>query len=155
LSEIGGVIGLISGLIVLHDRYYKARPIASLTIRETGSPLRKLACIRIKNTTPHDVAILGANNRQGIYFLAVDEEVRTLLEGAAGTQKFAFMLKPDETKELIIKAKVDGGIPLEVVKNRYIEFFIWWRRGDSTWMPRLPVLVCSTTTVIRQLAGVE
>ncbi len=154
LGELGGIVGLISALVVLYDRYYRGRPVASLMVKVLSPSGRKLVCVRIKNTTAYDVAILGARNRQGVYFLTEDEEARTLIEGAAGTLKFAFMLGPDETKELIIKSNFKDGIPLEA-ENRYVEFFVWWRRGNSTWMPQLPVLVCSTTKVIRQLGGVE
>jgi hypothetical protein len=154
LSEIGGIVGLFGGLLVFYDRYYKGRPIASLTVKVIGTSGRKLVCVRIKNITPYDIAILGAENRQRVYFLTEDQEARSIIEGAAGTQKFAFMLKPEETKELIIQSRFDGGVPLEAV-NRYVEFVIRWRRGNSTWMPQVPIFVCTTTKVLRQLGGVE
>jgi hypothetical protein len=155
LSELGGIVGLIGGLFVLFDRYYKGRPVASLTVNTQSSQGRQLVCIRIKNPTAYDIAILGANNRQGVYYLTMDEDVRSLLEGTAGTLKYAFMLKPDESKELIIKAQMKDNLPLEVTKPGYVEFVIQWRRGNATWLPQIPVLVCSTTRVIRQLAGVQ
>ncbi len=98
--------------------------------------------------------MLNADNREGVYFLVEDEEARTLIEGAAGTLRFAFMLKPDETKELIIKSKFKDGVPLEVM-SRFVMFRIWWRRGNATWLPQMPVVVRSTTSVIRQLGGVQ
>jgi hypothetical protein len=63
--------------------------------------------------------------------------------------------KIPDAKQLIIKAKFDGGVPREVIRSRYAEFVIRWRRGNSTWLPQLPVLVCSTTHVIRQLADAD
>lgn len=155
LSEIGGVVGLIGGLLVFYDRYCRGRPVASLTVNEVSAPPRKLVCIRIKNDTPYDVAILGARNRQGIYFLTENEQTRSLLAGAIGALKFAFVLKPTETKELIIKSNYKDGVAMELLGNRYAEFIIRWRRGNSTWMPQMPIFVCSTTQVIRQLGGVE
>jgi hypothetical protein len=154
LSELGGIVGLIGGLLVFYDRYYQGRPVASLTVKVQSPSGRKLVCVRIKNTTPYDVAILGAKNRQGVYYLTEDEATRSLVAGVMGALKFAFMLKPDETRELIIMPHFDSGIPLEV-KKRYIEFAIYWRRGNATWLPQVPLLVCSTTYVIRQLGGVQ
>jgi hypothetical protein len=153
LSELGGIVGLIGGLLVFYDRYYKGRPVASLTISEKSSG-RKLVCVRIKNTTPYDVAILDAKNKQGVYYLTEDEATRSLVAGAMGAAKFAFMLKPDETRELIIMSHFDSGVPVEV-KKRYVEFAIYWRRGNATWLPQVPLLVCSTTYVIRRLGGVQ
>jgi hypothetical protein len=152
-SELGGIAGLIGAFIVLWDRFYKGRPIASLTVKVQHPSAHKVVCIRIKNTTPYDVAILGAKNRQNIYFLAEDEEILSIVQGVAGAKKFAFMLKPEETRELIVMPKLDGGTPREINK-RYVEFVIRWRRGNATWLPQLPILVCSTTHVIRQLGGV-
>lgn len=153
LSELGGIVGLIGGLLVFYDRYYKGRPVASLTVRAEGPSGRKLVCVRIKNTTPYDVAILGTKNRQGVYYLSEDESVHSLVAGTMGALKIVFMLKPDETRELILRPQFEGGVPVEV-KKRYVEFAIFWRRGNATWMPQVPLLVCSTTYVIRQLGGV-
>jgi len=153
LSELGGIAGLFGALVVLWDRYYKARPIASLTVKVGEPPTRKLVCVRIKNTTAYDIAILGARNRQDVYFLTEDQETLSIVQGATGTKKFAFVLKPDETRELIVMPKFDGGAPREITK-RYVEFAIHWRRGNATWLPQIPLLVCTTTRVIRQLGGV-
>jgi hypothetical protein len=155
LSEVGGIVGLLGGLVVLFDRYYKGRPVASLTVDTLSPSGRKLVCVRIQNTTPYDVVIRHPTNRQRIYYLTQDEEPGTLLQGAAGTLKFAFMLKPDETKKLIIKAYIKDNVPLEVKKPGYVEFLIPWRRGNATWLPQIPILVCSTTQIVRELGGVE
>src|SRR3954471_5072047 len=155
ISTIGGVIGLISGLFVLFDRFYKGRPVILLTVREIENSPRKLVCIRIKNTTAYDIAILGARNRQGIYFLTENEDVHSLMEGASGKSNFSLMLKPDGTKELIIKAMYKDNVALEVTKPGYVEFVIYWRRGNATWLAQMPLLVCSTSQVLRQLGGVE
>jgi hypothetical protein len=67
----------------------------------------------------------------------------------------SFILKPDESKELLIMPKFEGGMPVEAIKNQYVEFWIYWRRGNATWQPQLPVPVCTTTGTIRQLGSVE
>jgi hypothetical protein len=56
LSTLGAIVGFIGGGIVLFDRYYKWRPIASLSMMDDEGTRR--ICIRIKNTTPYDIAIL-------------------------------------------------------------------------------------------------
>ena len=55
-STLGAIVGFIGGGIVLFDRYYKGRPIASLSTMDDEG--RKCICIRIKNTTVYDIAIL-------------------------------------------------------------------------------------------------
>jgi hypothetical protein len=44
-----------------------------------------------------------------------------------------FVLKPGDSKELIIMPKFKDGIAIEAMGNRYIEFWIHWRRGNATW----------------------
>jgi hypothetical protein len=60
IGEIGGIVGLISAGIVWMDRYYKGRPVVSLTTQSASG--KTLICIRITNTTPYDVAIIGSNS---------------------------------------------------------------------------------------------
>ena len=112
--------------------------------------------MRIKNTTEYDVVVNGGAERRGVYFLAEDFETGTFVRGQIKKGMFSpFVLKPGESKELIIMPKFKDGIAIEAMGNRYIEFWIYWRRGNATWLPQIPVPVCTNTKTIRQLGGVE
>lgn len=105
IGDVGGIIGTIGGLVVLYDRYYRGRPVASLTTNKSGD--RTTISIRIKNTTAYDVAIMGNKVTRGffkpckVYFLTDCKSTRALLNAQAGKPP-QFMLKPDEVKELLI-----------------------------------------------------
>jgi hypothetical protein len=72
----GALVGFIGGAIVLFDRYYKGRPIASLsTMNDEG---KKRICIRIKNTTAYDIAVLDLLVKPPLYHLAESLETRNI-----------------------------------------------------------------------------
>jgi hypothetical protein len=145
IGEIGGVVGLMSAGIVWMDRYYKGRPVVSLTTQNASG--QTLICIRITNTTPYDVAIIGSNVRPAIYYLTEDRDPRSLIEGQAGKVP-QFMLKPTESRLLILMPFIKNGVPLEIVKKR-VDFWIQWRRGNATWLWQPPLAVCTSTDAIR------
>jgi hypothetical protein len=153
IGMIGGIVGILGGGAALFDRFYKGRPIASLTTREENN--RTLVCIRVRNITNYDIVLNGVYVRpKEVYSVVQDESIRTLLIDAAGRIR-EHVLKPDESTELILKPKFENNMPVEALKNRYVEFWVKWRKGNATWLPTIPVPVCSTTGRIRRLAGVE
>jgi hypothetical protein len=148
---VGGFIGAIGGALSLRDRYLKGRPIASLSTGTSGT--QKLLTIRIKNTTDYDALITGANEASGTYFLTEDWRVGNILRSQLKEGMFQpFMLKPGEGKELVLMPKLDG-VRMEVLGNRNVRVMIYWRRGNSTGVPRLPMAVTANTQTIRRIAG--
>jgi hypothetical protein len=141
IGEVGGVVGLISGMLVFADRYYKGRPVVSLTTTvEAG---QTLVCVRITNTTPYDIAVVGSNVKPPLYSLTENREIRTVLEGAKGRVP-RFMLKPAESRLLIIK----DNLPPEVTRPGRVDFWIKWHRGNATWLWQPPLAVCTSTEAI-------
>ncbi len=135
-----------------HDRWPVVA--ASLTTITHGS--QWLLGVRIKNTTEYDVVIIGASERRGVYFLAEDFDTGNLLRGQLQEGMFKpFMLKPTESKELILMPKFQGGVAVEALGKTKIKVLIYWRRGNSTSRPQLPVAVCADTQTLRRIAGVE
>jgi hypothetical protein len=152
IGMIGGIVGLLGGVAAFRDRFYKGRPIASLTTGNSNG--RKLVLVRVKNTTNYDVLVGSTSERRDIYFLSDDSSTLSIIKGQLG-KGFPFILKPDESKELVVMAKYENGVAVEALGNRYVEFWIHWRRGNATWLPQIPVPVCTNTQTIRQLGGVE
>lgn len=146
LKTLGSFLGLLTSVVFFYDRIAKGRPIASLTIVEGTKP--KKVCIRINNPSSYDIAILDGTVSPPVYFLVPDLEVRTVLEGASGERPY-FMLKPGESKELILAPHFRNNIPLEVDPQR-ITVKISWRRGNATWLPQVPVFVRTSTETIRK-----
>lgn len=157
IRDVGGIIGTIGGLVVLYDRYYRGRPVASLTTNKIGD--RTTISIRIKNTTAYDVAIMGNKVTRGflkpckVYFLTDSKSTRALLNAQTGKPP-QFMLKPEEVKELLINPAFENGVALEIKDPGRVDFWIQWRRGNATWLPQAPIAVCTSTEAIR-LYGLE
>lgn len=146
LTTLGAIIGFIGGAIVLFDRYYKGRPIASLSTMDDDG--KKRICIRVKNTTAYDIAVLGLEVKPALYFLVENMETRSLIRGTKGKSP-AFLLQPDETKHLIIAPLIQDGLALEVKKPGRVNFYVKWRSGNSTWVWRRSVPVCTHTETVR------
>ena len=146
VKTVGSIVGLLTGAFILYDRYAKGRPMASLTIEMDGT--RKKPCIRVSNATQYDFAVIDTGVSPGTYFLTENLEVGRLLRGAAGRRPY-FMLKPGESKLLMIAPNFKDGMPLEVQKHR-VKFSIYWRRGNATWLPQIPVSVWTDTGTIRK-----
>jgi hypothetical protein len=75
-------------------------------------------------------------------------EVKNIVRGAAG-RKHLFMLKPNESKELVIAPIIKNGVALEV-RPHNVCFEFHWRRGNATWLPQFPVRVRTNTATIRK-----
>lgn len=154
IGVVGGVVGLLGGVMSFRDRFYKGRPVASLTVDKSGS--RPLVQVRITNTTDYDVLVNGSSERMGVYFLAEDLQTGSLLRSQFKGRTFApFALKPGESKELVVIPRFKDNLAIEATGNRYVEFWIHWRRGNATWLRQLSIPVCTNTRDIRQLGGVE
>lgn len=152
IGLVGGIIGILGGGAAFYDRFYKGRPTASLTTGNSFNGTQVL--VRIKNTTSYDVVIQGSTERRGVYYLAEKSDTSEIIRGQRG-KALHFVLKPDESKELLILPKFEGGMAVETRVRGYIAFWISWRRGNATWTPQIPVPVCTTVQTIRQLAGVK
>jgi hypothetical protein len=146
LSTLGAIVGFIGGGIVLFDRYYKGRPIASLSMMDDEGTRR--ICIRIKNITAYDIAILNLEVKPPIYHLAENLNTRTIIKGVMG-QPPRLLLGPDEERRLIIAPLYDGGLAREVSRAGRVNFYVNWRSGNSTWWWRRAVPVCTHTETIR------
>jgi hypothetical protein len=145
-STLGAIVGFVGGGIVLFDRYYKGRPIASLSMMDDEGTRR--ICIRIKNTTAYDIAVLDLVVKPAIYHLTEKLNTKTIIRGVKGKSP-KFLLRPDEEKNLIIAPLFDNGLALEVSHGGRVNFYITWRSGNSTWFWRRPVPVCTHTETIR------
>jgi hypothetical protein len=150
VKTVGSFVGLLAGIAVLYDRLARGRPCASLTISVYGgSPSPR---IRVNNTSPYDIAVVDITVHPETYLTAESGDAEDRLRAARGQRPY-FMLKPDEQKEIWILPKFENSIPLEIIRGA-VAFRIWWRRGNATWLPQVPVTVRTSTETIRKF-GLE
>lgn len=146
LKTVGSIMGLLSFPFFLYDRYAKWRPVASLTVRVECS--RKVPCIRISNPTPYDIMVLGAAVKPRVYYLTMNTEARSVIAGSTGVTP-SFVLKAGESKELVIYPFFKNNLPLEI-EPQGVNFYIYFRRGNATWLKQIPLMVCTSTDIIRK-----
>jgi hypothetical protein len=154
VGMVGGIIGAVGGLLSLQDRYTKNRPIASFTMTTHND--RSLLGIRITNTSQYDVIVTGAREERGVYFLSENFDTGNLIRGQVKEGMFPpFMLKPTESRELLLMPKFQGGVAVEVFAAQEIKVVIEWRRGNATAKRQRPIDVSADTQMLRRIAGVE
>lgn len=146
IKTIGSIMGLLSFPFFLYDRYAKWRPVASLTVKVEGA--RKVPCIRISNPTPYDIMVLGSAVKPKVYYLTENTETRDIIAGSMGRTP-SFVLKTGESKELVIYPIFKNNLPLEIQPQR-VDFHIYFRRGNATWLKQIPLMVCTSTDIIRK-----
>jgi hypothetical protein len=136
---------------LIYDRLARGRPVASLTIsKEAGRPSPR---IRITNTSPYDVAIHDITTGSNAYNLAEDEGTEGNLRASFGMRPY-FMLKPEESREIRIVPRFISGVPVEIMGDQRVVFWVWWQRGNATWIPQIPVPVFLSIAIIRKF-GLE
>ena len=125
----------------------RGRPVASLTISEEND--RPSPRISITNVSSYDIAIEDVTIRSNAYRVAMKHGAEGNLEASFGVPVY-FLLKPNERRELRIVAMFKNGVPIEVTGDQSVTFFVWWRRGNATWLPQLPVIVRTSVARIRK-----
>jgi hypothetical protein len=151
IKAIGSYIGLLTGIFVFYDRFAKGRPVVSITIAQEGT--RPSPRIRITNTSPYDIAIHDITTQSTAYLLAEDEGAERNLRASFGMRPY-FMLKPNESKEVRMVPRFENGVPVEIMGDQRIIFWVWWRRGNATWLPQIPIPVVTSVVFIRKF-GLE
>ena len=68
--------------VSFYDRFYKGRPIASLTTRNSSG--RTLVLVRVKNTSSYDIVVQSTFERRGFYFLPEDSIALSIIKGQLG-----------------------------------------------------------------------
>jgi hypothetical protein len=147
VRDIGSVVGLITGFFYAFDRLVRGRPVASLTISEEKGGLSPR--ISITNISSYDIAIEDVTIRSNAYRVAMKQGAEGNLEASFEVPVY-FMLKPNERRELRIVALFKDGVPIEVTGDQSVTFFVWWRRGNATWLPQFPVTVRTSVARIRK-----
>jgi hypothetical protein len=146
IKLVGAVVGLLTGVFVVFDRYMRGRPIASLSFPiENNRPAAKF---RVKNVGLHDIAVMDITGLPDVYRLADSMETGNIIRATMGRKQF-FTLKPDEERELYLISRIVNNVPVEAVYQR-VRFRISWRRCNSTWLPQIPVCIFSDTKTIQK-----
>jgi hypothetical protein len=96
LTTIGSLVGLLTGLFTVWDRWARWRPIAD-TVAKTkdGGPY-----IRIKNAGPADIVIQRIKSRPSAVKVAKGNSIDAIADAAAGYLE-PTVITPQETRDFL------------------------------------------------------
>jgi hypothetical protein len=142
-TEIGALIGALTGLFTVLDRLAFGRPLFSITTTRTFSI--DLVC---HNPSRHHIVITGTWTWPNVIAVAREESVRGMVAAAVG-QRFVAVIPPEAVASLPIvvreRALLDSAPlgPFIIVMS--------WRKTRSIWLPQIPAVTFSSATALRIL----
>lgn len=152
LQTVGSFCGLFAFGFSAFERLFKGRPIASVSSKQNGQGLSP--SIRITNISHYDIAVLGIKVKPDVYRIALSDTPKDLLRASFG-QSVEFILPPGAAREVFLargptqaRPRPEGGYSLDGIKNQRLRITIFWRRGNITWLPQIPVWVWTSTSFI-------
>ncbi len=148
-TEIGALIGAITGAFTVVDRFLLGR--LSVSIQRGDYQLRDLCCT---NTSKQDLLITKIWMRPKWLGVAYDHSLHAIYD-MVQEQHIPVLVKAGETRllplivrkgELLDKACTDLA-PFMIV--------ISWRKTRSAWLPQLPAVIFSSAKALRRLTAAK
>ena len=142
-TAFGALVGLLTGIFTLWDRYARGRPIACVAFGPND------VLLRISNPGDYSIFILSAKTIPDVFFLSRDKEIRSIIEDQLSDITY-WPIEPKGTAEFVIADRFEGGRKLSLTDQR-VRFSIGWRRGSTTWLPQIPVAVRTDTSTVNKI----
>ena len=145
-TAFGALVGLLTGIFTLWDRYARGRPIACVAFGPDD------VLLRISNPGDYSIFILSAKTIPDVFFLSRDKEIRTIIEDQLSGITY-WPIEPKGTAEFVIADRFKDGKKLSLTDQR-VWFAVSWRRGSTTWLPQIPVTVRTKTSTVNMIRDV-
>jgi hypothetical protein len=145
-TEIGALIGALTGLFTVLDRLAFRRPLCSITTTRTFSI--DLEC---HNPSRDHIVITGIRVWPNVVAIAREESVRGMVAAAAG-QRFVGVIPPEtpETTSSFPIVEREGKL-LEKAPRASFVILVSLRKTRSTWLPQIPAVIISSARALRIL----
>jgi hypothetical protein len=141
----GALVGFLTGIFTLWDRYARGRPIAFLVFG--GGVGARLV---VSNPGDYSVFILSAKVTPNVFFLSRGPDLRTIFEDQISDAIAYCPIDPKESTEFPIVDRYKDGIQLGL-KDQRVRFSVSWRRGSTTWLPQIPLNVRTKTSTVNKM----
>jgi hypothetical protein len=144
LIALGSIVGLLTGIYTLWERFIKQRPNVWLS---QGSHRGELV-LRVKNPGDQDIALIGFSVTPRVYAVANSAHFDSLVDAILDDSSFR-LVRAGQEAELPLKTMQEDGKELDS-EVRHVFVRLFWRRTGSMWCPRVPLwLAVSTLDVLR------
>jgi hypothetical protein len=147
-TEIGALIGAITGAFTALDRFASGRPFVSLK-RGEHTQTRDLSCF---NSSKQDLLITEIRTwpaSRGVRIAYGDSE--EAIYDAITAQNPAILLTPGETRDLPLFLSDGKLVDRDSTELAPFVIVIGWRKTRSVWLPQFPVIVFSSARALRRL----
>jgi len=145
-TAFGALVGLLTGIFTLWDRYARGRPIACVAFGPDD------VLLRISNPGDYSIFILSAKTIPDVFFLSRDKEIRSIIRDQLSDITY-WPIEPKGTAEFVIADRFKDGKKLGLTDQR-VWFRVSWRRGSTTWLPQIPVTVRTKTSTVNKIRDV-
>jgi len=146
-TQIGALVGFLTGLFVLIDRFVSGRPYPLLTKRSDhlGPGLRVLECI---NTARCPILLTVRTNTRAVLIMR-DHSTESAYDATAGLPV-----------NVLLNAGQSAAFPIVVLNGRLLDegaprtpflIIISWRKTSSMWLPQVPVFRISSVRALRTI----
>ena len=146
-TAFGALVGLLTGIFTLWDRYARGRPIACVAFGPDD------VLLRISNPGDYSIFILSAKTIPDVFFLSRDQDIHSIIEDQLSDITY-WPIEPKGTAEFVIADRFkEDGKKLSLTDQR-VWFPVSWRRGSTTWLPQIPVTVRTKTSTVNMIRDV-
>ena len=143
LTEVGAVVGLVSGIFLVVDRFMAGQPII-WPARKPGlaPPIRFLRCM---NVSKWDILINKIKVIPNVLSIARDDSPEAIADADHLNLPFESLIPAGETMDfpLGIRGGDDRSSPFLIIVS--------WRSARSTGLPKVPVFVFSSLRALRAI----
>jgi hypothetical protein len=143
LTEVGAVVGLVSGIFLVVDRFMAGQP-AVWPARKPGlaPPIRFLRCM---NVSKWDILIKKIKVVPNVLSVARNDSAEAITDAHYLNLPFEALIPAGETMDfpLGIRGGDDGSSPFLIIVS--------WRSARSTGLPKVPVFVFSSLRALRAI----
>jgi hypothetical protein len=147
-TEIGALIGTITGMFTVLDHFAFGRPVTS--IRKSEKHGRDLCCI---NVSKYDLLItkIWARPRwvSVTYGTSLDAHIDAAME-----EQFPISMAAGEERRLPLLIR-RGELLEERTDLAPFIIIVSWRKTRSVWLPQFPVCIFSSARALRQLRAAK
>ena len=121
IKLLGSIVGLMTGVFVLFDRWIRGRPLAWIG----RSRVRGHLSLYVRNIAPIDILITRISVSDS-FKIAKDDTIRGIAS-AMSSEDFTEVIAPEEVREFPLLRYPEGQ------DEKRIHVKISWRKSDSTW----------------------
>jgi hypothetical protein len=133
--------GLLSDISLVWQRFLAARPVVSIAVESKSD-----CYLRCKNATKSDIVIERIRTIPKTVFVARDYSLIAITDGLIGVP-FTAVIPPSAIYDFPLIVRRGELLDDKAARSHFL-IIVSWRSTRSTWLPRWPVFIWSSTQTL-------